>query len=124
MPGVVALVDELMMRSRIESACHARGWPVEFPRDVAQFWAVVRDHRPQAILIGASATRMPWETLVQELKQDAELSAIPVIAFGRHTDLELRRRALAAGCDRVVANSQIATDLPGLIAQVQEASVE
>lgn len=39
----------------------------------------------------------------------------PVIAFGPHTDLELRQRALGAGADQVVAKSRLVTGFAELI---------
>jgi predicted metal-dependent hydrolase len=40
-----------------------------------------------------------------------------VLAYGPHTDLELRTRALDVGCDAVVAKSRLVSALPELIEQ-------
>jgi hypothetical protein len=40
---------------------------------------------------------------------------IPVLGFGPHVDLELREKALLAGCDSVVGRGAIAGKLPQLI---------
>ena len=38
-----------------------------------------------------------------------------MLAFGSHTDLDARARAIAAGAQRVVANSKFTSDMPGLV---------
>ena len=115
---IVALVDELIAASRVETAARACGWRVEFARGPDEFRHLVQAQRPALVLVGLSATRQPWESLVAGLKQDPALSGVPVLAFGSHMDLDLRERALRAGCDRFVANSQVATSFPALLAQM------
>jgi len=39
----------------------------------------------------------------------------PVVGYGPHADLELRRRALEAGCDAVVARSAVANNMSSLL---------
>src|SRR5436190_6940757 len=112
---IVALVDDLMMASRVETAGRASGWDVAFPATAEAFRAALAETPPALVLVGMSATRLPWESLVADIRRDPELAVIPVVAFGSHMDLPLRERALAAGCDRVVANSQVATDFPGVL---------
>jgi CheY-like chemotaxis protein len=114
---ILALVDDLIMASRVESGSRAAGYPVVLPRSADEFRQVARA-RPALVLVGVSATRQPWQTLVGELKADPNLAGIPVLAFGSHLDLALRERALAAGCDRMVANSQVALAFPALLQQL------
>jgi hypothetical protein len=40
---------------------------------------------------------------------------VPVIAFGSHVDLETQAEARKAGATRVIANSKLAADLPGIV---------
>ena len=54
-----------------------------------------------------------WETAVAHLR--TERPDLPIVAFGPHKDLGARERALAAGCNEVVANSKLATDLRRLV---------
>jgi CheY-like chemotaxis protein len=42
---------------------------------------------------------------------------IPVLAVGQHDDVELRKRALAAGADRVLAYRKLFEDGPGTLAR-------
>ena len=53
-----------------------------------------------------------WEQALREGRREGRLDGLPIIAFGPHTDLALRRRALDAGVSHVVANSKAMLD-PG-----------
>jgi hypothetical protein len=110
---VVALVDDLMVRSRIESAV-PETVELLFPADAADFAACL-DPAPDLIVVGLAATRLPWADLLRQLRASSATRQVPVLAFGPHKDLALRRRALEAGADRVIANSGFMLGLPALL---------
>ena len=101
---VLAIVDDLMVRSRIEAAAASTGSQVEFPLDVADLEYKLRQ-KPDLIVVGLAATRKPWPDWISRIKAHPVAGQAPLYAFGPHTDLELRRRALEHGADRVLANS-------------------
>ena len=51
---------------------------------------------------------------------DAAGAGVPTIAVGQHEDLDLRRRALAAGALRVYSYNKMHTDGPRLVAALLE----
>lgn len=55
-----------------------------------------------------------WRDLIAR----ARAAAIPVLAFGRHTEPETLRAARQAGAAKVVPNSELVTGLPELVAQL------
>jgi CheY-like chemotaxis protein len=110
---IVALVDDLMVRSRIEAAA-PRGTELIFPPNQAAFTRAL-DPPPGLIVVGLTATRQPWSELIRASRADPATRAVPVVAFGPHKDLELRRRAIEAGADRVLANSAFMLALPQLL---------
>jgi hypothetical protein len=64
-----------------------------------------------AVLVVDMGARGDWESAIRA----AHSRGIPVIAFGSHMDAEARRRARQAGVARVLANSNLARDLPGIL---------
>ncbi|MGA7730186.1 MAG: hypothetical protein WCD37_02820 [Chloroflexia bacterium] len=66
------------------------------------------------VLIVDLAARADWETTVRE----AARRGIKVVAFGPHMDAEGRRKAKAAGAARVLANSNLARDLPKILKEI------
>jgi predicted metal-dependent hydrolase len=89
------------------------GEPLSGPGSV--FVARLAEWQPALILVELSSTAIPWADWIAALKSAPATRRIPVLAFGPHTDLELRARALDAGCDVVVAKSRLVTGLPELI---------
>ena len=117
--AVIALVDDLMTVSRLESAASVSGTQITFPSNEHE----LREYLEQAkgtqalLLVGLAATKQPWKSLVP-LSQSiatAEGVSLRVVAFGPHMDLELRQQAKDAGIDEIWANSRLMTDLPKLL---------
>ncbi len=58
-----------------------------------------------------------------EMKQDPALQAIPLLAYVSHVQVELKQKAIDAGCDTVLARSVLSRDLPQLLQRYAEARV-
>jgi hypothetical protein len=105
-------VPDLMFAAQIEHTAKASGY---VPRDL-------RRHEPlgaqikDAVLLVLQLTRAreAWLPMIAA----AKAAGVPVLAFGAHVDAETLRAARAAGADRAVPNSQLATELPALIASL------
>jgi DNA-binding response OmpR family regulator len=117
---VLVVADDLFVRGRIDATARATGHRVGYATSADDFRAALRDDPPRAVLIGLAATRLPWEELVRELRASPETAGTYVLGFGPHMDLDLRRRALDASVDRVLANSAFTRALPTLLAAPSE----
>lgn len=100
---VAAVVTDLMLYSRIESAASSAGAelvriddPAALPSDL------------DLILVDWAARRRGWETRLRE-------RSARVILFGPHTDLEAHADARAAGLGPMLARSALVLQLPGLL---------
>lgn len=98
MARVLALVEELMLASRVEGALRAAGHEVALRRDLPD---------------------EPFDLIVCDL-DSADPDAVaarpePALGFYSHVDVETRRRALAAGIDLVVPRSRMSRELPKLV---------
>jgi hypothetical protein len=98
MARVLVIVEDLMLRSKVEEMLCSAGHEVIDDRD-AEAEATVAD---------------------LDAVDPAALVALgpPVLGFCRHTDVEARDRALAAGVERVVPRSRMARELPDLVADL------
>ncbi len=113
---VLAIVDDLFVRSRIDAAAGVAGVEVRYVQSADEARAAVAERPVRALLVGMAATRRPWPTIVQQLRADAAMEDLYVLAFGPHMNLTLRQQALDAGVDRVVANSAFVRLLPTILA--------
>ncbi len=68
------------------------------------------------VLVVDIAARGDWEAAIREVSA----RGLPVIAFGPHMDAEGRKRARTAGATRVLANSNLARDLPRILMELRE----
>ena len=67
--------------------------------------------KPALVIVNIATPGVDWEAAIRQ----ARAAGYPVLAFGSHMDLEARAKALAAGAQRVVANSKFTSDMPGLV---------
>lgn len=102
---VAAVVSDLMLFSRIESAARVAGAElarVDAPSDIPA--------DADLVLVDWSAREPDWTDALRELRGPR------MILFGPHTDLEAHAAARAAGLGPLWARSKFLSDLPELLA--------
>ena len=78
----------------------------------------------EAVILDLSASSLNVMGIIQGLKSAPETARIPLIGFGGHKETELFQTARDHGCDLIVTNSAITTDLDALLAKVNESNRE
>ncbi len=107
-PVAMLFCSDLMFAVRLQNMARKTGYRVAAARPGNEI-------RDAAVLLVDIADRGDWETIIRH----AANGGIPVIAFGPHMDTAARRRAKAAGAARVLANSNLERDLPGLLVEIR-----
>ena len=102
---VGAVIDDLMLFSRIDAAASAAGAtlvrvssPADLPPDL------------DLVLVDWSERAPEWESELVGRRDGGSR----ILLFGRHTDIESHRAAKAVGLGPMVARSKLVTDLPRL----------
>jgi hypothetical protein len=103
MARITALVQDLMLASRVRTSLEASGHEVEQDTDVP-------DELDGIDLVVADLDAVPPEKL-------GELG-VPVIGFYQHTDVDTKTRAEAAGLAMAVPRSRMVRELPDLVERV------
>jgi hypothetical protein len=103
MARVAALVQDLMLASRVRTSLEASGHEVEQDSDVP-------DELDGIDLVVADLDAVPPERL-------SELG-VPVIGFYSHTDVEMKKRAEEAKLTMAIPRSRMARELPELVERV------
>jgi len=117
---IVARVEDLMFRAKVDAAARNLSIPVEFaasPKDLAKACA-----RGPAVAFVELTPAVLDE--IARIKKDAKGCSVPFVGFLSHTDKALADRARAAGIDRVLARSQFSETLPDLILEFTSPGVE
>jgi CheY-like chemotaxis protein len=112
---VVAVVDDMFFASKIRATAEAVGVEISFPRNKELLLQKLRDTKPDLVLVDLHNQRVDAVGLAAELKADESLSAILLLGFFSHVEVELQRRALSAGFDQVIPRSVFARDLASII---------
>lgn len=111
---VAAVVSDLMLFSRIESAAAVAG--VELLR-VDDPSAIPCEPSPDLVLVDWTSRRSGWADAL------ASVPAARVVLFGPHTDLEAHADAAAAGLGPMWARSKLLSSLPELLSGRRASSV-
>lgn len=108
--SIVASVEDLFFRSKIEATARHLNVPVRFT-DAAGMVKACREESVAAVLVELS------DAAVDAIKvlRDGAQRDMPVVGFLSHVDRELAKKAEAAGATQVMPRSQFAENLPDLL---------
>jgi hypothetical protein len=109
---IIACVEDLFFRSKIEATARHLNVPVRFAgaKELARAGA---DSDAGAVLLELSNGEAL--SAVQELRRSPVTGGLPVIGFLSHVDKELAKQAEAAGVTTVMPRSQFSEGLPDLL---------
>jgi DNA-binding response OmpR family regulator len=110
-PRVVVLADDLIWSTRLIAAARAAGADPVAVRTVAALTAAVAAPGSDFAIVDLTARAYDG---VGAVAIAAGVGA-HILAVGQHDDVELRKRALAAGASKVLAYRKLADDGPATI---------
>lgn len=109
--SIVACLDDLFFRSKIEATARHLNIPVRFC-DAAGFLRACGEPDIAAALVELSDGALDS---VRSLRAKPPMRGFPIIGFLSHVDRDLARRAEAAGVTKVMPRSQFSENLPDLL---------
>jgi CheY-like chemotaxis protein len=112
---VVALVDDMFFGSKIRGAAEQAGTQVKFVKSAADLEALDFG-LPAMIVLDLNSQKLDPIGAIEQLKSHPQLRTVPIIGFLSHIQVDLKQRAEAAGCDRVMPRSAFSLNLPDLMA--------
>jgi PleD family two-component response regulator len=112
---VLALVDDLMFRSKIKSAATLAGVNVLFygTRDGAL--AAMRTEPPVLVILDLNNPRTDPIGIVTAMKSDPALASVHTVGYVSHVDTATIDAARAAGVDDVLARSAFTMKIAEII---------
>ncbi|HEX5735249.1 MAG TPA: response regulator [Blastocatellia bacterium] len=115
------VVDDMFFVSKIAGAAERAGSRVERIKSLADI-DLLATEPPELVIIDLNSDRLDPVQAIESLKSRPELSRVPVVGFVSHVQVDLIRRAQAAGCDHVIPRSKF-TQLLGEIVSGNLASL-
>jgi CheY-like chemotaxis protein len=119
-PLILAVLDNLFFVAKIKGAAQQAGLHLETTRSATQALAKAQATRPRLILLDLDAAACQPFEVIRQLKADEALRAVPLLGFVSHVNTGVQQAAWQAGCDRVLARSVFARDLPKLLKEAAE----
>ena len=109
MAQVVAAIPDLFFRAKVLETAKTLSVELAIARDADELLKMVRAEKPRLVLMDLQAAALqPLETI-------PTLQGIPVIGYLAHELVELREKALAAGCSEVLTKGQFSASLPQIL---------
>jgi PleD family two-component response regulator len=102
---ILAVLDDLMFSSKIKTAANQLGVSVVFARSPAAALAEMRKGAPSLVIFDLNNPRTDPLGIVNAMKGDPALAAIPTLGFASHVQTDVIDAARAAGVDEVLARS-------------------
>jgi CheY-like chemotaxis protein len=113
-PKVVAVMSDLFFSAKVRDEARKLGMITVIVKDQAEALDHIKSGAAVAILDLNCASSDPLG-LIAKIKSDPETAGVGIIGFVSHVQTDLRQKASDCGCDRVVARSVFARDLPELL---------
>ena len=110
---VIVVVDDMFFASKIRAVAEALGIEISFPRSREAL--VEKAREADLIVVDLHNQKIDPIGLAADLKAHDQLAKVPVLGFFSHVEVELQRRALSAGFDKVVPRSVFTRDLPQIL---------
>ena len=113
---IVVLLNDLMFQVKIQEAARRAGLSCIFTGAPSR----LRDEATQGanlIVLDLAFSGADTVALIADLKNFAETARLPILAYVPHVNVDLRARAVSAGCDAVLARSAFVQNLPELLAK-------
>jgi CheY-like chemotaxis protein len=122
MARVLALVDDLLFGSRVQSALESAGHAVELIADPASVRERLGDGREGAVLvIDLTDARLDGARVLEQLRGEGALGGVHTLGFYSHVDVSARERAERAGFELLVPRSRMAREAAGLVERLSRA---
>ena len=105
---VLAVVDDMFFASKIRAVAEAVGVEISFPRTKESLIEKAREAK--LVIVDLHNQK------IDPLSLPAELGDVRLLGFFSHVEVELQRKAMAAGYAQVIPRSVFAKDLAQILA--------
>ena len=116
---VLALVDDLMFRSKIKSTAAPLGVAVTFAGSSDAALTAMRAAAPALVILDLNNPRTDPLGTVTAMKNEPALASIPTVGYASHVDVNAISAARAAGVDEVLARSAFTMKLAELLSRAR-----
>lgn len=111
---ILAAVNDLFFSVKIGDTAKRAGMSVEFVKSDEDLLEKAKD-KPALIIVDLNFAAVEPIKVIEKLKGNSETKPISLIGFLSHIQVELKQKAIEAGCNMVLAKSAFSTNLPQIL---------
>lgn len=112
---VIVAVDDMFFAAKITGAAQQIGKPIERCKSAAALQQAAQEQVPSLLIIDLNATKFDAIEIIQWCKAQSQFKGVPIVGFLSHLQVDLKRRAEAAGCDLVLPRSAFSQRLSEIL---------
>jgi CheY-like chemotaxis protein len=116
-PPVLAVISDLLFRSKIDDAARRAGVPLRVAKSVEQLDRHLASATPAVVLMDLEMEGLDGPAMLARLRATPAAANVPVIGFAGHTNVEVIHAARADGV-QVMARSAFVAQLPALMDRI------
>ncbi|HEY9479107.1 MAG TPA: hypothetical protein VIP79_03420 [Gemmatimonadaceae bacterium] len=118
---VLAVMSDLLFRSKIDDAARRNGLQLRAAKSIEQLDWHLGNGEPAVVFVDLEADSPDPEAAIRRIRELAGESAVRIIGFAGHTNVDAIEAGRAAGATLVLARSGLTSQLPTLLERVAEA---
>ena len=111
-------VTDIFFYTKVRDALMAKGYQIERARTQQEVAEKASATTPSAFVVNMNDDRFDALQALENLKADARLKTIPILAFANHEEVDTFNRARALGVTKIVSRNEFSSRLRDLVEEV------
>lgn len=107
--AVLVAVSDIFFYTKIRDALLPKGYVLERIRTQDEVPAKAASLHPTAMILNMNDETLDAFKALEQMKGDASLNTIPVLAFANHEEVETWRRARELGVNKIVSRNEFSS---------------
>ena len=112
--AILAVVDDLVFRAKIEAAAKPREMTVRIATDIASVRQALAETSYDRVIVDLNLAAESALDVVTAIRQT--VPSVPILGYCSHIHTDLQGRARQAGCSEILSRASLVQRLPELVA--------
>lgn len=113
--AVLVAVSDIFFYTKIRDALLPKGYVLERIRTQDEVPAKAASLHPTAMILNMNDETLDAFKTLEQMKGDASLNTIPILAFANHEEVETWRRARELGVNKIVSRNEFSSRMRDLL---------
>jgi PleD family two-component response regulator len=115
---ILAVVSDVFFYTKLRDALRPRGYLLERARTQEEVVQKAAALQPVAVVLNMSEEALDPFRALEQIRGDARVKALPVLAFANHEEVETWRRAKELGVTKIVSRNEFSSRTRELVEEI------